>query len=72
MDIEVPADVFLEAMKALMVPEPEMVGSVARAIMAERERCAEIARRAHVAHAQWSDTYNRDIAAAILTKAEQD
>ncbi len=42
-------DVIAAAMRALMVPEREMVDSVARAILIERERCAQIAeeRRAY-------------------------
>ena len=35
--------VMATAMRALMVPEHEMVDSVARAILAERERCAKVA-----------------------------
>lgn len=35
-----PRDVMAAAMRALMVPEDEMVESVSRAILAERERCA--------------------------------
>lgn len=34
-------DVRIAAMHALMVPEHEMVDSVARAILAERKRCAD-------------------------------
>lgn len=38
----IPKDVRLVAMAALMVPEHEMVDSVALAILAERKRCADV------------------------------
>lgn len=41
---EIQKEVMATAMRALMVPEPEMVDSVASAILAERRRCAEVAR----------------------------
>lgn len=37
---DIPKDVVAAAIRALMVPEHEMTGSVALAIMAERERIA--------------------------------
>ena len=37
---EIPKEVMAAAMRALMVPEHEMVDSVSQAILAERERCA--------------------------------
>jgi hypothetical protein len=43
--VKIPEDVMANAMRALMVPEHEMVDSVARAILAERNRCADVARR---------------------------
>lgn len=38
--------VMAAAMRALMVPEHEMVDSVAAAILAERKRCADAVHRA--------------------------
>jgi Arc/MetJ family transcription regulator len=45
----IPDDVFAAAMRALMVPEHEMVDSVARAILAERERERERCNEHHKA-----------------------
>lgn len=42
-------DVRVAAMHALMVPEHEMVDSVARAILAERKRCAAAVRAERLA-----------------------
>lgn len=41
----IPKDIVAAAMRALMVDESDMVDSVARALWAERKRCAEIARK---------------------------
>lgn len=68
---EIPKDVMAAAMRALMVPEHEMVESVSRALMAERERCAKIAENApieawatHVDMAR-REAYKVGVAAAI-------
>lgn len=64
------------AMRALMVPEHEMVDSVAAAILAERKRCAEVARmfagytdsRSGEAHSKEAKRLAEDTAAWIWTE----
>lgn len=43
MSTTIPKSDMVKAMRALMVNQPDMVESVARALMAEREACAMVA-----------------------------